>query len=120
MEQRDIIPINGNRRGGDGYRLPFGKYRGQKLSTVPTAYLRWLVSQAWLSEYSRFELLDELGRRGELFDETVMQIISLKAEIERLRKQLDESEQRDRASYAEVGATDEEFTRALKSTVEAG
>jgi len=115
MDRRDIISINGNRRSGDGYRLPFGKYQGQRLSTVPTEYMRWLISQAWLSDYSRFELMDELGRRGELFDQMVMEIISLKAETERLRKQLDEAERRQHATGLEVGAADEEFIKALKS-----
>lgn len=120
MHEKNIIPINGNRRSGDGYRLPFGKYKGQRLSTVPTPYMRWLVSQTWLSEYSRFELLDELGRRGELFDEMVMEIIDLKAEIDRLRKQLEEAERRHHAADPELGTADEEFIKVLKTTPAAG
>jgi uncharacterized protein (DUF3820 family) len=113
MQNHNIIPINSNRRSGDGYRLPFGKHRGHRLSTVPTPYLRWLVSQAWLSEYSRFELMDELGRRGELFDEMVLQIIGLKAEIDRLRKQLEEGERRHYDAVPEGGSANEGFLRAI-------
>jgi uncharacterized protein (DUF3820 family) len=93
MDNDNIIPISRN-RGSGGYRLPFGIHQGRKLDTVPTGYLRWLVSQPWLSGYCRFEIMDELGRRGELYDEMVMQIIALKAELDRLRKQLEEAEQR--------------------------
>jgi hypothetical protein len=111
----NVFPMNSGRKSGDGYRLPFGKYKNQKLNTVPTEYLRWLVSQAWLSDYSRFEIMDELGRRGALYHEMVMQIINLKAEIERLRKQLGEVEQRHHAGDSEGGSADEEFIRALKT-----
>ena len=116
--KNNIIPINNNQKGGDGYRLPFGKYKGQPLGTVPTSYLRWLVAQEWVSEYCRCELLDELGRRGELFDEMVMQIISLKAEIDRLRKALGETEQRDHLADLETAPADHEFPRELRTAAD--
>lgn len=118
--KNDIISINGNQKGGNSYRLPFGKHKGQRLGTVPTAYLRWLVAQEWVSEYCRCELMDELGNRGELYDEMVVEIIRLKAEVDRLRKQLEEGERRHHAGDLEVGAADEEFMRALAATSESG
>ena len=109
----NIIPINDSRRSGGGYRLPFGMYRGRKVSNVPTGYLRWLVAQQWLSAYCRAEIIDELGKRGALYDEMVMQIIALKEEIDRLHKRLEEAEQRHRNAEA-----DDEFVRALKRSVD--
>jgi len=116
MQNENVIPISGS-RSGEGYRLPFGKYKGQKLSTVPIEYMRWLMAQSWLSEYSRFELMDELGRRGALYHEMVLEIITLKAEIERLRLQLEEAERRQHAADLEVGASDEEFVKVLKDNI---
>jgi hypothetical protein len=112
--------INRDKRGGDAYRLPFGKYKSQNLSVVPTAYLRWLVTQDWLSDHCRFEVMDELSRRGAQFTDAVMQIVSLKAEIHRLRQQLDEAERRQSSSDLEVGAADDEFAAALKAIAGAG
>jgi uncharacterized protein (DUF3820 family) len=116
--KNDIIPINGNQKGGDGYRLPFGKHKGQRLGTIPTNYLRWLVAQEWVSEYCRCELMEELGRRGELFDEMVMQIINLKAQVEHLRRQLHEAEQRNHRADLETAPADHEFARELRRTAD--
>lgn len=30
--------------------LPFGKYKGHELSTIPVSYLEWLYKQEWVSE----------------------------------------------------------------------
>jgi hypothetical protein len=116
----DIIPISGSRRSGgnSGYRLPFGKYKGQRLGTVPTEYIRWLVSQEWLSDYCRYEVMDELGRRGALYYEMVMQIIALKAEIDRLRKELNEAERRNHRADLDMAPADDEFARELKRSAD--
>jgi hypothetical protein len=48
--------------------LPFGKHKGERIDTLPTAYLRWFVGNvdgldAWLEQQIRAELQD----RGERY-----------------------------------------------------
>ena len=118
MDNDNIIPIKGNRSSGDGYCLPFGVHIGKIIDTVPTAYLRWLVTQQWLSEYCRCEIMDELGRRGALYQEMVVEIIKLKAEIDRLRRQLEEAERRTHRADLDMAPADDEFARELKKSVD--
>lgn len=33
--------------------LPFGKYKGQHVESVPAGYLLWCLEQDWISRYSR-------------------------------------------------------------------
>ena len=35
----------------DDNLMPFGKYRGQKLGTIPDNYFRWFLSQSWCDEW---------------------------------------------------------------------
>ena len=35
----------------DDSRMPFGKYRGQRLGDVPDSYWRWFLSQDWCDEW---------------------------------------------------------------------
>ena len=68
------------------FTMPFGKHRGIPISQVPTQYLRWLLAQEWAEDHTRFEVMDELSKRKQLYNEAVMEIIRLKAEIKRLRE----------------------------------
>jgi hypothetical protein len=45
--------------------MPWGKYRGQHLSSVPDSYLRWVLREADAAEpWLRAAIGDELRRRG--------------------------------------------------------
>jgi hypothetical protein len=44
--------------------LPFGKYKGRRLSEVPGSYLAWLLREAKLSTGLRFAVRAELLARG--------------------------------------------------------
>lgn len=68
--------INGDKKSGGHYRLPFGIHKGKSIATVPTSYLRWLLTQDWLADHCRFEVMDALGKRGADFNEAVTQIIN--------------------------------------------
>jgi hypothetical protein len=68
------------------YTMPFGKHEGILISQVPTPYLRWLLAQAWVEDHTRFEVMDELSKRKQVYNEAVMEIINLRAEIKRLRE----------------------------------
>ena len=46
--------------------MPFGKFRGEALSTIPTDYLRWLVSLDDLREQLRSAVIGELEIRRRL------------------------------------------------------
>lgn len=35
----------------DDSRMPFGKYKGQRLGEVPDSYWRWFLSQDWCDEW---------------------------------------------------------------------
>ena len=47
-----VDPLGGSeggairKRGGCNYRMPFGKYRGQRIGDVPDGYLKWLMYKA--------------------------------------------------------------------------
>lgn len=110
--------INSDRRGGDGYRIPFGIHKGKSIDTVPTNYLRWLITQEWLADHCRFEVFDELGKRGAQFSEGVMQIVGLKAEIHSLRTQLEEAEQRNHRADLDLAPADDEFASELKRSAD--
>lgn len=47
----------------DGYRLPFGKYKGERLADVPTDYVEWLARIAE-TDSLRSEVDAELDRRA--------------------------------------------------------
>ncbi len=44
--------------------LPFGKHKGEALSTVPTDYLRWLIANCKLSSGLRAAVVESLAARG--------------------------------------------------------
>jgi hypothetical protein len=44
--------------------LPFGRHRGQPLTTVPTDYLRWVVREVRLSSGVQAAVLGELEARN--------------------------------------------------------
>ena len=35
----------------DDDRMPFGKYKGQRLGEVPDSYWRWFLSQDWCDQW---------------------------------------------------------------------
>jgi hypothetical protein len=45
-------------------RMPFGKYKGLPLKTVPTGYLCWLLSECDLSAWLKRAVEDELDYRA--------------------------------------------------------
>lgn len=62
--------------GRNAYKKPedrvvgWGKYRGYKMSEVPTSYLRWFVKNAYGQMTARKEYAQqELDRRKEIFNE---------------------------------------------------
>lgn len=36
----------------DDDRMPFGKYRGERLGDIPDDYWRWFLRQDWCDRYS--------------------------------------------------------------------
>jgi uncharacterized protein (DUF3820 family) len=47
--------------------MPFGKYRGQPIAEIPTAYLKWLLTIDIWSDL-RYSVTEELELRREGFD----------------------------------------------------
>ena len=39
----------------DEDKMPFGKYKGERLADVPENYLRWLGEQEWIDEWPRLK-----------------------------------------------------------------
>ena len=52
---------------GDEYRMPFGKFKGRAIKTVPAYYLDWLSKQEWMQEWPR--ILAWIGVNREIIDE---------------------------------------------------
>jgi len=55
--------------------MPFGKYKGRPMNTIPASYLDWLHDQEWLQEWpqvkgyiekNRDVIDEELRERGKL------------------------------------------------------
>jgi hypothetical protein len=111
MTNEDDAVIKFEKKGGDSYRIPFGLHKNKPIGDVPIAYMRWLLSQDWLADHCRFEIMDELGRRGALFNEAVMQIVALKGENHRLRQQLREVGVGQ--DGGDAGDADDDFAAAL-------
>jgi uncharacterized protein (DUF3820 family) len=44
--------------------MPFGKYKGEDITDVPTDYLSWLEEQDWIREPMRKAVQFELERRS--------------------------------------------------------
>lgn len=39
----------------DDSKMPFGKYKGRKMKTVPAKYLMYLIQQDWIEEWPRVQ-----------------------------------------------------------------
>ncbi len=39
----------------DDTPMPFGKYKGMKMGSVPAKYLDWLIGQKWISSWPNVE-----------------------------------------------------------------
>ena len=37
----------------DSYKMPFGKYEGKEIGTVPASYLDWLRDQLWVIRFPK-------------------------------------------------------------------
>lgn len=47
-------------------KLPFGKYKGQVIGSMPSGYLKWLLEQDWFEDNEEFEpVQDEMQWRKE-------------------------------------------------------
>ena len=47
----------------DEFVMPFGKYKGEPLSEIPTEYLDWLLGSDNLYESTKEQIEDKLDRR---------------------------------------------------------
>jgi hypothetical protein len=47
---------------GDESPMPFGKYKGRKIKSVPASYLDWLHGQDWIQEWPRVLAYIEANR----------------------------------------------------------
>ena len=46
--------------------MPFGKYKGEELSNIPTEYLDWLIGQDWMNGRDlQRDILTHLRTRAE-------------------------------------------------------
>lgn len=43
--------MSNRRRLNDDDKMPFGKYKGQKLGDVPDSYWQWFIEQDWCDEW---------------------------------------------------------------------
>src|SRR3954449_173317 len=50
-------------------KMPFGKYRGKRLISIPSEYLTWVLEGEDLDAELRKEVVYELDRRGEAPEE---------------------------------------------------
>ena len=39
----------------DQYEMPFGKYKGQEIGSVPASYLDWLAGQDWIGKWHQVD-----------------------------------------------------------------
>ena len=60
------MPLSTQTQRHDDDRMPFGKYKGQRLGDVPDSYWRWFLSQDWCDEWPDLveyaNLIEEEGR----------------------------------------------------------
>ncbi len=85
----------------------------------PSIYAGWSLRRGSRS-IADLSLWTSLVGGVRLFDEMVMQIINLKAEIDRLRKQLEEAERRYHSADLEVGSADAEFVQGAQQRHQVG
>lgn len=51
-----------NGRLTDSSPMPFGKYKGRKMKTVPAKYLDWMHGQTWIEEWPTVKAYIEQNR----------------------------------------------------------
>ncbi len=57
----------------DNYIMPFGKYKGQEIGSVPASYLDWVAGQSWKWQWPKIveyvnENRDHIDRELDLED----------------------------------------------------
>ena len=67
--------------------IPFGKYRGSKLTELPGHYIRWLLRQEWLEEPLAGALRDEFERRQRRAEEICQQRL-LTGEVQKVATEI--------------------------------
>lgn len=55
-----------NGRLTDSSKMPFGKYKGRKMKTVPAQYLDWMSGQTWIEEWPAVQ--DYINRNRDIID----------------------------------------------------
>jgi hypothetical protein len=51
----------------DSSPIPFGKYKGRKMKTIPASYLDWMRGQPWIDEWPM--VLDYINRNSDVIDQ---------------------------------------------------